>query len=212
MAIRRKDATVKTTSMHHVRLYRDELEGIAKALSEFGELAITYDAYEATAAEDFTELPETGRDVKMTAKSGESSVTVTLSPRSARIVEVEPTSATHGLASLIRSIAGRGSRVPLRAWLGLTPVVIPTLLAITYAPSLGANWSVIVVLFTMLITMIVLRRIPARMTGESARVINAYRADRPTFLQRTRDDWVVELVCVAIGLVAGYILGRLTGG
>jgi uncharacterized membrane protein YczE len=94
----------------------------------------------------------------------------------------------------------------------LTPVVIPTLLAITYAPSLGANWSVIVVLFTMLITMIVLRRIPARMTGESARVINAYRADRPTFLQRTRDDWVVELVCVAIGLVAGYILGRLTGG
>jgi hypothetical protein len=41
-------------------------------------------------------------------------------------------------------------------------------------------------------------------------VINAYRADRPSFFKRTRDDWIVEVIVMLMGLLLGFIIGHLT--
>jgi hypothetical protein len=50
----------------------------------------------------------------------------------------------------------------------------------------------------------------SRFTGElpnAVGLINAYRADRPTFWRRTRDDWAGESVMLLIGAVVGGVIG-----
>jgi hypothetical protein len=44
----------------------------------------------------------------------------------------------------------------------------------------------------------------------SALLIHAYRVDRPTFWQRTRDDWVIGIVMLFLGGVLGYIVNVIT--
>ena len=64
----------------------------------------------------------------------------------------------------------------------------------------GRRWGPAVVIPKILagavIAMFTSRSIRAArpLTAGSAILINAYRADRPSFWQRTRDDWAVEAV------------------
>lgn len=41
-------------------------------------------------------------------------------------------------------------------------------------------------------------------------IINAMRADRPTYWQRTRDIWQVGIATAILGAVVGYVLGKFT--
>ncbi|MFG3441275.1 hypothetical protein ACGF0J_28835 [Nonomuraea sp. NPDC047897] len=49
---------------------------------------------------------------------------------------------------------------------------------------------------------------PFRQDG--AHLINAYRRDRPSFFQRTRDDWITGSVMAAVGGVIGYFVNEIT--
>ena len=41
-------------------------------------------------------------------------------------------------------------------------------------------------------------------------LVNAYRKDRPTFWQRSRDDWIVGVVMLLLGGVLGYLVNQIT--
>lgn len=179
MATRRVGLQIEDYELGHLRLYRDDLEKIAKAVAEIGELVIRCGDWEMTEPADFsdnTELPDLLPELEIEGR-GQSAIDVRLGPNTASVTLVEPDTLTEGILSRIRRIAGaRRRRLPLVSVRGAHgypyfQVSIPT---------------------------------------SSAVLINAYRADRPSFWQRTRDDWFIGTVMLLLGGVLGYIVNMIT--
>jgi hypothetical protein len=164
---------VETTHLAHLRLYRDDLIEIAKALAEVGSFKGELGDWELTDPSDFEspELPDELPDVAMTGTNGTTAVAVKLGRAEASVQLTEPNTFTEGTLARIQRITKQRRRIPLGQ-------VTPT-------PSTA----------------------PLR---SSARLINAYRGDRPTFWQRTRDDWIIGVVMLLFGGVLGYLVNQIT--
>jgi hypothetical protein len=176
-------------------------------------LAITCDALEATEATDFSDprMPERPTAVTISASNGEQSVKVELGRGRGRLVIEEPDTLTEGDRVRIeklcagrfidRTIAGRAVNI----FVGIALAVV-TILLLLGAAIRDARW------LGGIAGILYLGAIPigffAFRNQSEVLVINRYRG--PSFLKRTRDEWIVEVVVMLMGLLLGFIIGHLT--
>ncbi|MCO6000138.1 hypothetical protein [Actinoallomurus rhizosphaericola] len=182
MTLRRTQSPIEHTELGHLKLYRDDLIKIAKILAEIGPLEIKCGDWEGDDPTDFDspDLPERLPGVEMTATDGTIGVGVRLKRNEAIVIVAEPTSLTEGVLSRIQRITKPRRRA---------------VTAVRYDMPGGPK--------------IAIRPISAKtpVVRSSALLINDYRENRPTFWERTRDDWIVGAVWCVVGLVLGGVIG-----
>jgi hypothetical protein len=121
MSIRRARQAVEVSSLGKIKLYREDLEAIARLAAEVGDLSITCDAFEATDADDFDQLAEKLHNVEITGSDGSHGVEVTLNRKAATVSLIEPNTHTLGVLGSINRITeeSRKRGIRLFRWLNL---------------------------------------------------------------------------------------------
>jgi len=121
MTVRRIEAQVEATSLRHVRIFRDDLIAIARALLEVGPLVGSCGDLQFDDPTDFErmagQLPEHLPALTMVAvapdRGGQpeaSRVEIVLSPDMARVTLTEPVTLTLGVRDRVMRIAAHGER------------------------------------------------------------------------------------------------------
>lgn len=238
VALTRTKAHEETHHLRHVRLYRDELEQIIRSAAEIGEPAIEGPGFTATTEKDLADpaVPEKLDWLTITASQGEHQLRVSFSGTSAVAETTEPNTLLHGALSRVVIICqdnwrrgkprmrGAGSwlspnmaRREYRtqkvgvALLSVFPVLLVAVTLVPYVvgaderPPCSMLVSVICIALLYLWMAWQLRR------RSSAVLINAYRADRPTFWHRKRDDLMINVVMLALGAVLGAVVTKIMG-
>ena len=198
MAARRTRSRSETYQLGHIKLYRDELEDIAVALTEAGDLIIKTGEWEMTEPIDLAdnrELPEVLHHMTLTAHGVVTSadgttvigsvVDVVFSPTMARVTLLEPNTLTLGVLNRIQQV----TTPHVRRWVPRFHLLRAVALTLLYRRG----------------------NVTSPLSKSGAVLINAYRTDRPTFWQRTRDDWIVGAVWAVVGVVLGGIVGGVIG-
>ena len=124
----------------------------------------------------------------------------------------EPNTLTEGIRTRIEKICqGRffdrvvaGRLINMSAFIALVLYAIFAIVGTATGVTWAADVSIALVSGYILIGFFVFRN------QSEVLVINAYRADRPSFFRRTRDDWIVEIVVMFIGLLLGFLIGHPT--
>jgi hypothetical protein len=243
VTVRRTKLTVERYDLGSLRLYREDLQAMATAAAEAGDLTIQCDGFEATSPDDFNSLPEKLANVNITAKrpADSSSLKIRISPKEAIVQLEEPDTLLAGILSRIRLIC-EPRRRRLRSLLpkdtsrlyALSVALVGSLIAAAAATvgayqftsvsppnsntsshsqhHSGGGWTgldtagvVIGAIFLLsLVGYVILVAHPKVI------IINAIRSERPTYWQRTRDNWLIGIATTILGVVLGYILGKLT--
>lgn len=226
MTVRRTKLDVEQYDLGSLRLYREDLQAIAMAASEAGKLAITCDGFEATSPDDFGDaLPEKLSRVTIKAANPDrpSAVEIRLAPREATVLLTEPDTLLAGIVSRVRLICEPRRRrmisALLRVGTGSAGLFVVTgvllgsgagfVVAGTVAhPTGGVKAALFVSVGVLAVLSIGFGIWFANRPW--VEMINAPRADRPTYWQRTRDIWVVGVITALLGAVVGYLLGKYT--
>ncbi len=229
MPVRRTVAREEIYPLGALRLYREELEAIANAVAESSELLIESDDLEATSAGDFAQLPERPEKlvIRGTRIDPDRRVVVTLTPGSASVELAEPDTLSAGILARIQAICAPCRRLRLRQVIdrsdglrALVGVLGPFGIAfgvtgILVAESSRHKTSILWIGNPLLIAV----SFAVGIVGVSyllfprpplVIIINAPRAERPTYWQRTRDMWWVGIVTSLAGVIVGYLLGKFT--
>jgi hypothetical protein len=222
MTARRIGSQIETTHLGHVRLYRDELEKVAAAVGEVGDVTILCDDWELTDPADLGNdgIPDLLSRVSIGAQRSvtedgrskdEPVMAVALNGDEACVTIFEPGVLTEGALSRIQRIVGPRRRrwhVPLakgasgRETLASLGAIGGVLALVGYiSPLLTPLFSIVAIAAVFFVLFARNRRV------SSAIVVNAYRKDRPSFWQRTRDDWVVATVMLVLGAIVGGFVG-----
>jgi hypothetical protein len=227
MSIRRPRVAPETYELGALRLYREDLKTIAIAVQELGSITITCETrdgtYEATEPGDFDEIPEklTALEIAAHKADGEGTIMATFGGLSAHITLEEPDTLIEGIRSRIVLICTPLHRRvwsfcrnagPVIAVVGVLGVVGIT---IGYANSehskvwngIWLNW-IIPCFFEALIVIGIVMRIFGR--GRGLIIINAPRAERPGYWQRTGDMWLVGVATAILGAIIGFVLGKIS--
>lgn len=218
MSVRRTDTPTEYHRLGYTRLFRDDLEKIAILVAEVGQLSIVCDNLEATTASDFSNplMPERPKYISMEASNGEQRIRIEVGRGTGKLTIEEPNTLTEGIRTKIEGICDggfidhmiAGPNVNLWGIAGFVPVGCALALGLSKAISLSTSE------FGMLIGTLVWVAAGSfifRFREKSDIVIiNVNRADRPSFFRRTKDEWIVELSVMIIGLILGYLIGRLT--
>ncbi|MEV0821882.1 hypothetical protein [Nonomuraea rubra] len=237
MAIRRTPAqTGRVYPLGAIRLYREDLQAIAKAVAELGPLhiAIRSDGLVMDDPADFADLPEKIANVSIIARSkeSESRIIVELFYDRAAVTVIEPDTLTSSICVRIQDICSKRTRV-----LGKPPSVIPktgflpsksdVLTAAVFAGALAiptwalvnwwgptisngpvsVGWLSALVGATALALGLVAAFLRTRIRG--ATLVNAYEADRPPFWRRHRSEAWLSTVGAVAGAVLGYFINQL---
>jgi len=217
MAVKRTHDRAEIYGLGHLRLYRDDLEQIAKAVAEVGPLTISCPPWEFTDLADFSDpdLPERLPELTMTAETPQTDarVEVSLGRGMSRVTVTEPNTLTIGVLSRIRQVCGdRVTRYPPE--LAALAVLLVTSLGCLYLIGQVLDDNRPVVLIPVLVGWMLIFLVIALFVDRSMRprrntavLINVYRAARPTFWERTRDDWAIEGVMLLVGAVLGGVIG-----
>jgi hypothetical protein len=224
MTVIRLKKRIEIYELGPVRLFREDLEEIASAVNELGSLNIVCDdTFGANSAEDLAKLPESPRSLKLSASDGDRRIEVDLSVHLSSVTLTEPDTLCHGMLNRIQHVARRpGRRRPpiftkvlaFLMWALLTMGVLVTTSVFRWQGSPFPVWvdPGIWIAMILICGIMFFQMQKNRDTVIcAARIINAYRVDRPSFIRRTRDDWVVESVVAVISLVAGFFLGKYFG-
>ncbi|SRR6266487_568576 len=242
VAVRRTRLVVESYDLGSLRLYREDLQAIATAVAEAGDLKIGGRDFEATSPADFEALDEHLTEVTILAKRATEpgGIQVRLSRRAAVAELVEPDTLTVGILVRIRLICGlrrmrlrslmtrpddRGSR-SYRGTSRLDRTVAAVVLTVAsmaagslaYLSSLPkgthatAGWTTGLSIVVAIVAAIAV--IAAGLLWLASRqrvvIVNAPRADRPTYWELTHDLWLIGTATALVGAVAGYLLGSLT--
>jgi hypothetical protein len=193
------------------------------------------DATDFTRLREVEGLPERIPGIVLEASNPNTSesIEVNLDRRSAHIVLRNPSTLSRGAALQIQELCDNRQRAK---WLRPRNLIFGELILIIISLVLlmllldwdayyeGSNpyypWAPIVggltgagLIVLLIVGLLRLQGVSSPLS-HGAILINEYREMRPGFIQRTRDDWVVSLTASAIGtvlgLIAGYVLGRLT--
>ena len=210
-----------------LRLYREDLVKIATEAAEAGVLKIVAGDHEATAPGDFEALPEQLANVTITAARAGSpgGVELSFTADSATVRLTEPSKETRGILVGIRQVCEPRrprwrSRIPLSrpatfavlliGCMAAALVTVAIILAVT--PKQGtASWASSPAT-AVLASAVLLAAVGYIALDRRPRIviINAPRAERPDFWERTRDSWNVGVVTTVGGIIAGYLLGKFT--
>jgi hypothetical protein len=227
MSIRRPKLSPETYELGALHLYREELKAIASTVQELGSLEISCKAkdgtYEATEPGDLDEIPEELKEVTITAKTanGQGSVIASFSEDNAHITLEEPDILIEGIRSRISAVC-----MPLRrrAWwfcksadnivlvvgvLGLIGLLIGAANneKSRVWNSVWLNWIIPSFFLALIVIGFVMQ---FYYEPREVIIINAPRADRPSYWQRTGDMWMVGVVTAIIGAIIGFILGKVS--
>lgn len=220
MVIERAEDPVDTHKLGAGRVYRDDLEQIVKLLSEIGLTRIEIQGangfWVADTADDFShpDIPPRLERVTMTGRSASDgqAVQVELSRRGSKIAITAPSTLTSGVHSGLTKILRPRLDDYLVPRLVMTRLAWPlvvgsSVLWLTYAilEKWSAAWFFAVLAFA---SGLGIADYAVAKRGDVT-VINDYRTH--SFLARTKDDWVVGIASMLIGLVLGYLLARATG-
>jgi hypothetical protein len=238
MTVRRTRLYRVQYDLGSLRLYREDLRAIATAAAEAGDLAITCDGLEATSPDDFGDaLPEKPRTMTISAGNRDtlSAVEIRLSAREATVLLTEPDTLLAGIVYRVRLICEprrRRLRSALRvgrrdSWarivsaaLGIVLAVLASVVAVlaavqaSVAPQPGhhaTGLSADIIALIASLGAVVLAALSFTVWAGNrpwVEIINAPRADRPTYWQRTGDMWLVGVITALLGAIAGYLLGR----
>ena len=227
VTLRKTEPTKETYPLPAVRLYREDLAAIARAVAEGGDLLIATDGYEATSADQLADerFPDSPVSLTISADRPPRKITARLSAGSATIELIEPDTLSAGIVSHIRLIC-ESRRLRLRSLVcvrmkGFVPVV-PLVLAFSLAFMIGgiiaATQLKPPVVWVAQPVSIALFGLVALASGgflwvaswPVACIVNAPRAERPGYWQRTRDMWITGTVTALGGAVVGFLLGRIT--
>jgi hypothetical protein len=231
MAIRKRTRILQEShDLGCLRLYREDMRAIATAVAEAGELRMSCTdhggtTYEATAPEDLDELPEDIGLVLSSARSNNSDssrsseIEVRLGPNSATVELVEPDTLTTGILvrisnickprqRLMRSMLPKWGSYP---WFGLFTPAVLVIAGVTMGNLPDANagkWEVANTIVAVIAGILVVALVSVGIFVRRPRVIliNAPRASRPTYWDRTRDMWWVGIVTALLGVLIGYVL------
>lgn len=233
MAVRQKRQTVKEShDLGCLRLYREDIRAIAAAVSEAGELRISCTdnegtTYDASALEDLDELPEDVGFVISVPRPGESQISyskparieVRLAPEKATVELVDPDTLTTGILVRIRNICASRRRrarsmLPqwgMYPWFGVFPPTVAAIAAFTLGNLPGAQnnkWAALNTVIVVVASLLIITSFSVGIFVRRPRVIliNAPRASRPTYWERTRDMWWVGIITALIGALIGYVL------
>lgn len=226
MTVRRTKLTPERYDLGPVWLYREDLQAIADAVNEIGDLKITCfsgnESFEASESSDFIRIPETLEEV--TISSGPISdrtkmVTVNLHAN-AWVELTEPNIQSAGVLSRIRDICEQRKRTfwAFRRWFGpalaiFGVICFATVSVISIPTTKSPVWNSVFLTWVVPLTELglIVSGIGIRLSARSREVVitNAPRASRPRYWQRTRDMWVVGIITTIVGVLLGYVLGRL---
>ncbi|MBQ1081579.1 MULTISPECIES: hypothetical protein [Nocardiopsis] len=229
MAWKRIKKRQETYPLGRLKLYRDELEDIARVLAEFGTLSflVNEDEVSGNEPEDFArmadELPDRLGLVQMSATKEETRVVVEIGSDS-RVVLIEPNNDAYGSLTRIKKIcAPCRMNAPLWVILSFVPAGI-ALALYNFVSFMGGeskeletatSFLLAVSLVVMLVTIVTyaIRGI-FDFTLESASrdiILNVNRAERPTFKERLIADRGVALFWAVFGAILGYLGNQLPG-
>lgn len=203
VALTRTQAREETHRLGHVRLYRDELETIIRAVAEIGEPTIEGPGFTATSEKDLADpaVPEKLDWLTITASRDGQQLRVRLSGTSAVVELTEPTMLLYGVASRVSVICQRYARF----WKRAQPPGVDSPELLRRQKRMQRMVGGLPVFAAGPLDLWAWRRLKS-----SARLVNAYRVDRPTFWQRKRDDLFINAASLALGGVIGYIVNELT--
>jgi hypothetical protein len=211
-----------------LRLYREDLVKIATEAARAGALKIVAGDFEATSPDDFAALPSmqlASVTITSTPSDSPAAVEVGFTAGSATVRLTEPSLETRGVLVGIqqvcetRSLRWR-SRMPRSQNATYTALLIGCIAAafnivfviLAISPTKGtpgwisspATIALASAAFVASAGYVALDSRPRVM------IINVPRADRPTFWERTRDSWKVGIITTVGGVIAGYLLAKLT--
>lgn len=225
-------AHTETNHLGHVKLYRDELEQIIRSVAEIGEPIIEGPEFTATSEQDLADqaVPEKLEWLTITASRGKHQLRVTLNQATAVVEMIEPDTLLRGVLTAVAQVCQRS----LRRGRSMAPLgVVAPDVARRYQRSDRVTKGLLVFVLALATTvisldlylhawmlsrdgllMLVLIPVPlwilwAFRKHSSAVLINAYRAERPTFWQRKRDDLLINAVALVLGGVIGYFVNEL---
>lgn len=228
MTVRRTKLTPERYDLGPMWLYREDLEAIADAVNEIGDLTITCssgnDTYEASESGDFDALPEMLEEMTIVSApipDRAKMVTVNLQKESAWVELTEPNTQAAGVLSRIRDICEQRKRVfwafrrhfgPMLATFGAVCFVAVTIVAANTEKSRAWNSFFLTWVVPCTEVGLIVIGIGLRLSAMSRKIVitNAPRASRPRYWQRTRDMWVVGIITTIVGVLLGYALGRLS--
>jgi hypothetical protein len=224
MVVKRTHDRTEIYRLGHVRLYRDDLEQIAKAVAEVGPLKIACPPWELTDPSDFAnpDLPERLPELTMTAEHGgtDAKVEVSLGREVAEVTLTEPVTLTLGVLNRIQQVCHQRwwrwwiGRLRIGDWVATLAIVFPGVLVMIFDLSGIDLLDHAMLVFGGLILGALMISLLAWTKNSSvsrkAVLINAYRADRPSFWQRSRDDWVIGVVMLLLGGMLGYLVNQIT--
>jgi type IV secretory pathway TrbD component len=161
-------------------------------------------------------MPDRPKRVAMEASNGEQRVKVEIGRRTGNLTIEEPSTLTEGIRAKIQEICDGSLMDALAAgrtvnlWtLGMViPVICVLILGeLKVLPYSAAYFGTVTWFVAWFSAGILIFRFREK---SDILIINVYRADRPSFFRRTKDDWVVEISVMIVGLILGYIIGRVT--
>jgi hypothetical protein len=230
MTVSRTKWPVEPYGLGAVRLYREDLRAIAVAVAEVGDLEIAGDGFKATSPDDFETVDEKVPSMTIAARRAGSAgmIKVILSPKAALVELTDPDTLMSGVLVRIRQVCERRRRrLPSFLYRGgssrlgvvdtLTLVMIGVALvgvvSVAFASQNAhgsAGWNPAAgVVAGLVVSGIISCYVWSKITQKVV-IVNALRAERPTYWQRTRDHWWIAIVTTVLGTVVGYLLGKFT--
>jgi hypothetical protein len=225
MTVRRIKLAEETYQLGALRLYREDLRAVAAAVAEVGELKISCDDSEADAPGDFDGLPETVTKLTITATRADppGGMEVNFTSANSQVKLTEPDALMRGILSgirliceprtrHIRGLVGRSEIAGFAFFIvGIAALIVESAAVIeSISPNGNAGWSrnpaTIVLSGVGLLAAVGYFLL---ITRPKVVIINAPRADRPTYWQRTKYHWQVGIVTTVAGVIAGYLLAKL---
>ncbi|MBF8192440.1 hypothetical protein ITP53_43525 [Nonomuraea sp. K274] len=252
MAVRRTTLQTEVYKLGAIRLYREDLIAIAKAVAELGKLRIEADESIADHPDDFDQLPGEITKLRIIAKKADSKteIVVRLTPDEATVTVTEPNTVANGIRIAIqdrcrprlrlrllhrRPPATPRSEISVGWWtrnmalnigavslllaglIGLVGVIYvalaPTPDATELANALRRSEKSDVWLVPAVIGPIFLLPVIAVVSAKRKRgaiLVNALKADRPSYWQRKRDDIWLNVASFGTGAFTSWLIGWLT--
>ncbi|OOC52614.1 MULTISPECIES: hypothetical protein [Nocardiopsis] len=226
MAVERVKKRRETHPLGRLKLYRDDMEAIARVLAEFGTLSfLVNEEVSGNEPEDFAkirdELPERLDLVQMAATREGLHVVVEIGP-GAKVGLVEPDIAAYGALTRVQQICAP-CRMGRSWWLLLVLAAVcfvsvaGGIVALTLNERMFQETGLVSGVIALIFGGLGLGISGAAVRASSEKggsevkdiILNVPRAERPTFGQRLVADGGVSFFWAAVGLIGGGLIGYL---
>jgi len=220
VGVKKRTSSIDVRNLGIPRLWRDDLERIEKIMRDVNPaLTIRAGDYDLDSVADLADLVERRLSTLGISTVGEPNLELHIDRWGAKLSAVEPSPTTLGAMYSIQRQLPKWRAIPtvdveaVGAALFLVGIVAFSLLVtgfISETQRLMHHRGVLTRDAAFVWGGIAALLAVGRLNKSWRPVINTVtRAEAPNFWQRTRDDWIVNLVFLAVGLALGYFVGKI---